>query len=48
MSSMGSNRVVPLQVLRTLERYASEEKPLSNLQIIAHIQQNLEIHIPDP
>ena len=40
MSSMGSNRVVPLQVLRTLERYASEEKPLSNLQIIAHIQQD--------
>ena len=30
MSSMGSNRVVPLQVLRTLERYASEEKPLSS------------------
>lgn len=40
MSSMGSNRVVPLQVLRTLERYASEEKPLSNLQIIAHVQQD--------
>ena len=41
MSSMGSNRVVPLQVLRTLERYASEEKPLSNLQIIAqHVLPN--------
>jgi len=40
MSSMGSNRIVPLQVLRTLERYASEERPMSNLQIIARIQED--------
>ena len=40
MSSMGSNRIVPLQVLRTLERYASEEQPMSNLQIIARIQED--------
>lgn len=45
MSSMGSNRIVPLQVLRTLERYASEGKPLSNLQIIARIQQDERVRL---
>ena len=43
MSSMGGNRVVPFQVLKTLERYASEEHPLSNLQIIAKIQQDQRV-----
>ena len=43
MSSLGGNRVVPFQVLRTLERYASEEKPMSNLQIIAKIQQDQRV-----
>ena len=43
MSSMGGNRVVPFQVLKTLERYASEEHPLSNLQVIAKIQQDQRV-----
>ena len=40
MSSMGGNRVVPFQVLKTLRQYASEDHPLSNLQIIARIQRD--------
>lgn len=40
MSSMGSNRIVPLQILRILENYASESHPLSNLQIIARLEQD--------